>query len=230
MRKAIVQTSHKDRWLDQGWLLALQFYEGWVCFRLQGRQWANLRPYVLETDLAALTASSEYDEIKDSESRHYLEPHDEGLIYHTFWGVTPPKARIFTEYPPRSPLGSMLSSARTDTGAVGYIDGDDSPWDGPFAPETEIFTVKEKYPQYSAYNPLNSAMNEVRMYFDQVQYTYQIVRDRDLIKDILIGSRRSRKFTMGLSWPKPTTLPDWLKKAISAPLLKYSLELMGGEE
>ena len=229
MDRAILQTSHKERWLDQGWLLALQFYEGWACFRIQGRQWANLRPYVLETGLAALTESTSYDEIKDSEARHYLEPHDEGLIYHTFWGVTPPAVRIYTDYPPRTPLGSMLSSPRTDTGAVGCVTGDDSPWDGPFAAETELFTVKEKYPQYSAYNPLNSTMNEVRMYFDQMQYTYQIVRDADMIRDMLIGTRRVRKYTMGPAWPKPMTMPDWLKRAVSAPLLALSLRIMGGE-
>jgi len=162
----------------------------------------------------------------DANSRHYLEPHSEDLIYHSFWGVTPTKARIFVQYPPRSDIGSSLSIPRVITGDIGYIDGEKSPFDGPFSPATEIFTVKEKYPQYEALNPIADPMVNIMLNFDQMHYMYTIVKSKDMIRNMLIGSGRVKKYTMGPAWPNATTIPDWLKKSVGEDLLKYSLDVM----
>lgn len=239
--QAILKVSHEGLFLEQGWLLALGFYEGWPCFRIVHKEWANLEPWSLGT-VAALSNLSAYNEVQDASSRHYLEPHDEALIYHSFWGVTPTRARIYVQYPPRADVGSVLSVPRSTTGDVGYIDGEKSPFVGPFSLATELITVHKTYPQFQVYNPLNDSMYNVMMNFDQRHYSYQIIKDLELIKDMLVGNRRVKKYTMGTAWPNAMSMPSWLKdlfkdkvsytlkdgKTKSADLLIYSVDVMGG--
>ncbi|MBA7669593.1 hypothetical protein ES703_77724 [subsurface metagenome] len=225
MRVSLLKISHEDLFLDQGHLLALGFYEGWACFRIKHREWANLEPFSLG-EVTALNNLAAYNEIQDTQSRHFLEPHDEGLIYHSYWGVTPTRARIYVQYPPRADIGSMLSVPRSETGDVGYIDGQKSPFNGPFSNATELFTVKEKYPQVQVYNPLNDDMYNVMLNFDQRHYTYTIIKNLDLIKSMLIGAARAKRYTMGTAWPNVMTIPTWLKDAVGPELLKQTLGIM----
>jgi len=219
MQVSLLKTSHEDLFLDQGHLLALGFLEGWACFRIKHREWANLEPWPLGV-VTALANLAGYNEIQDTQSRHFLEPHDEGLIYHSYWGVTPTRARIYVQYPPRADIGSMLSVPRSETGDVGYIDGAKSPFNGPFSNATELFTVKEKYPQVQAYNPLNDDMYNVMLNFDQRHYTYTIIKNIDLIKSMLIGTARAKRYTMGTAWPNVMTIPDWLKNAVGSIVIE----------
>lgn len=225
MEKAILQTSHEDLFLDQGNFLSLGFIEGWVCFRVTHREWSSLEPWSLGA-IAALSNLAAWNEVQDANARHYLEPHDETLIYHSFWGVTPTRARIYAQYPPRADLGSSLATPRTITGDIGYIDGEKSPFYGPFSPKTEIISVHDKFPAFQAYNPLNDVMYNVMLNIDQWHYRYQIIKDRNVIKDLLVGTRRVKKYTMGQAWPNATTIPNWLEDRVTPELLKYSLDLM----
>jgi len=226
MDVSLLKTSHEDLYLDQGRLLALGFMEGWACFRITHREWSNLKPWSLG-GVAAGGNLAAWDEVQDALARHYLQPHSQLLIYHSFWGVTPVRARIYVQYPPRSEVGSVLAVPRTIVGDVGYIDGEKSPFDGPYSIATEMITVSEKYPQYQVYNPLGDAMDNVMLNFDQMHYMYTIIKDRDLIKSILIGSAsRVKKYTIGPAWPNATTIPDWLRKAVGTDLLQYSLSVM----
>jgi len=225
MQVSLLKTSHEELFLEQGWLLALGFYEGWACFRIKHREWANLEPFSLG-EVTALSNLDAYNEIQDTQSRHFLEPHAEDLIYHSFWGVTPPRARIYIQYPPRADIGSVLSVPRSETGEVGYIDGQKSPFYGPFSNATELFTVREKYPQVQVYNPLNDDMYNVMLNFDQRHYTYTIIKNVDLIKSILLGTTRRKLYTMGTAWPNVMTIPTWLKDAVGAGLLKTTLGIM----
>lgn len=222
---SLLKRSHEDLFLDQGHLLALGFFEGWVCFRITHREWSNIKPWSLGA-CAALSNLALWDEVQDATSRHYLEPHNQLLIYHSFWGVAPVRARIYVQYPSRTEVGSILSVPRAITGDMGYIDGEKSPFDGPYSITTEMITVKEKYPQYQVYNPLNDAMDNVMLNFDQMHYMYTIIKNRDLIKSMLVGSTKVKKYTMGAAWPNATTIPDWLKKVVGVDVLNYSLHVM----
>jgi hypothetical protein len=212
---AILKESHEDLFLEQGWLLALEFDEGWACFRVVGKEWANLQPWSLGP-VAALSNLSDWNELKDSQGSRYFEPYTEDLIYHSFWGVTPTAARILVQFPPRKDLGSMLATPRSDKGDVGYIDGRKSSFWGPYSRATEIFTLKSTYPAVNAYNPLNDNMYNVLMNIDQRHYTYEIISDAALIKDMLTGKVRVKKFTMGLAYNGPATLPSWLKELLES--------------
>ncbi len=225
---ALLKRSHEDFFLEQGWLLALGFFEGWACFRITHKEWANLLPFSLGA-VAASGNLAAYDEIQDSQNRRYLEPHNNDLIYHTFWGVTPTAAKIKVQYPPREDLGSMLSVERSETDAVGYVDGHDSHFRGPYSLKTELFTVKEKYPAVQVHNPLPDAMNNVMLSFDQRHYLYEIIKDKELIKSILVGGIRVKKYTMGRAWPSSTTVPSWLESLVTKELLMWSLKVMEGK-
>ena len=70
---ALLKQSHEDLFLIEGYYLAVGFEEGWVVFQIVGRAPTNVKPYRVASSIAA-GASTGWDEIKDSESRRYLEP------------------------------------------------------------------------------------------------------------------------------------------------------------
>lgn len=232
---AVLKVSHEDMFLETGYLLLLQFQQGFAPFRITGKQWANLKPWPLGA-IAARSNLANFDSIQDTQSNHFLEPYTNDIIYQTFWGVTPASTRIMAQYPPRTDLGSMQQNPRpinptgiTAAGDVGYIDGTISPYRGPFSKKTEIFTVKEKYPQFQAFNPLYDAIYNAMLSFDQYQYSYDIITDKALVKDMLVGRVPVKKYTMGLAYPNATPIPDWLQRAVTPDMLKYTLAIMAGE-
>src|SRR5487761_2653249 len=119
--EALLKKSHAERFLEAGWLLALQFKEGWVPLRVTGTEWGNLKPWSIGAVPAGGLSGgppAAYDVIQDAQSRHYLEPYIEELIYHTYWGVTPSQARVFVQYPVRRAIGNVLDVPRVESGNV----------------------------------------------------------------------------------------------------------------
>jgi hypothetical protein len=227
---SILQQSHRDFFLEEGFLFALQFNQGWVVFRVMGKEDSQLRPWNLGggSGCPALGNLSAWDEIQDSQNRHYLEPAKYGQIKHIFWGVSPPKARIYLQYPTRVDRNSLLPITRTLTDDVGYVNGEDfigSPYDGPFSSKTELFTVREWWPAFQAYNPTEYTMNYVLMNFDVRTYTYNIVTDQAFIKDCLTGVRRCRKYTVG-GIDIPMNIPAWLQNDLPTSYLAYTQSVM----
>lgn len=227
MNNAILKPSHDTHYLEQGYYFALAFNEGWFIGRVINRSWSNLEPWSLGA-VASLGNLTAYDEVQDTSSRHYLEPQKEEIIYHTFWGVTPATARIKWQHESRKDLGSMLAINRTLQDNVGFIDGYESPYFGPFSPATEIFTIKDRYPAFQVLNPTGDNMPNVMLHFDQRQYTYSIVTDKALVKDLLVGNRRVKKYTLGNADPQPMTIPQWLQNRIGDDMLKYTRDVMLG--
>lgn len=229
MDKTILVNSHETRFLEVGYYLALNFQEGWFVSRITGRTWANLQPWSLGFCAAGGNLAA-YDEIQDTQSRHYLEPPktERELIYHSFYGVTPTPARTLLQFPVRNDLGSMLEINRTVTGNVGFIDGHKSPFWGPFSDETEFLTVNETYPAVDVFNPTSDDIANVKLNVDQRQYSYQVITDKALVKTLLVGQARVKKYTMGTINPKPMKMPLWLQNLIGSDMLKYSTDVMAG--
>ena len=236
MDKVILQQSQEDRFLESGWLFALHFAEGWFVGRVVDKSWSNLEPWSLGAVLAGANLAA-YDEVQDTLNRHFLEPPNPQTIYHTFWGVTPSPARIFVQYPTRTNIGDMLAIDRlilpsvppgANLADVGYIDGKRSPYNGPFSLQTELFTTKDQYPAFQVFNPLTDRMANVMLGFQQMQYGYQIITDQALIKSVLVGNQRAKKYTMGPSY-KLMAIPQWLQKLVTNELLNYTNLVMGGK-
>jgi len=225
---SLLKESHEDQWLQEGHFVALQFDQGWLVLMMTGREPSNYKPFSFG-GVSALSNLSDWDEVKDSSNRRYLEPTKEGFIKQIFWGVTPPKARVFFQYPSRQDRWSLIAVTRTLTGAIGYVDGEMSPFNGPFSKKTEIWTVYQLYPAFNIYNPTNARMLDVKSHFDIMNYTYKIVTDKVAIREFLAGERRVRKHTVGGIDPRPATCPDWLVKLNIAPdktdLFKFTREL-----
>ncbi len=222
---AVLKESHENYWLKEGYLLALQFDKGWVTFRILGWEPSNVKPYSLGA-VAATANLAAWNEITDAGPRRYLMPPEEQWIYHSFYGVNKPKARIFFQYPTRQDRGNLVAVQRTITGVVGYIDGEMSPFDGPFALKSQLFTVHELYPAFNCYNPLPDAMDNVMLNFDVMRYSYAIIKNRDLIREILTLKRRGLLHTVAGIDPQPARIPDWLNDLVGKPLLDYSKEIM----
>jgi hypothetical protein len=123
----------------------------------------------------------------------------------------------------------MLAINRTLNGNVGYIDGHKSPFWGPFSEATEFFTVNETYPAFNVYNPTADAFANVMLNFDQRQYSYSIITDQALIKTLLVGQARVKKYTMGTINPQPQKMPLWLQQLIGSDTLNYTLAVMAGK-
>jgi len=225
---SLLKESHENFWLQEGHFIALQFEQGWIVFMITGREHSNLRPFSLG-GCSALSNLSDWNEVKDSADRKYLQPTKEAFLKQAFWGITPAKARVFFQYPSRQDRWSLIAVTRTITGDVGYIDGEMSPFHGPFSPKTEIWTVYQLYPAFQIYNPTNDRMLDVKLQFDLMSYTYKIITDKAAIRDFLAGERRVRKHTIGGLDPRAATCPDWLvklnKAADGTDLFKYSREL-----
>lgn len=208
---SLLQESHENLWITEGYFLALQFAQGWIIFHITGREPSNLKPFSLG-GCSALSNLSDWNEVKDSSDRKYLMPHKEGLLKQVFWGLTPAKVRVFFQYPTRQDRWSLIAVTRTLTGDIGSIDGEKSPFNGPFSKKTEIFSVYQLYPAFQVYNPTNDRMLNVLMNFDIMTYTYNIVKDKTMIQEFLAGERRIRKHTVGGIDPAPATCPAWLVK------------------
>jgi len=222
---AILKESHENYWLKEGYLLALQFATGWICFRILGWEPSNVKPYSLGAVAAGLNLAA-WNEIVDAGGRRYLMPPEERWIYHTFYGVNKPKARIYFQYPTRQDRMNLVAVQRTITGDVGYIDGEISPYDGPFTLKSQIFTVHELYPAFQCYNPLPDGMDNVMLNFDIMRYSYVIIKNRDLIRDILTLKRPGRLHTVAGIDPEPCRVPDWLRDLVGTDLINYSKTIM----
>ena len=234
MKNSLIKTSTEDLFLEQGWLLALGFKEGWILARIQQEGWSNLQPFSLGAIAAGGTLAVD-NTLMDAAQRRYLEPAHEQLIYHSFWGITPAPFRVKMQFTPGEMIGSMVDVNRTATDDVGFIDGDQSPFYGPFSRKTELFTILQRYPAINGFNPTADPISNAMLNIDQRQYTYEIVRDIALIKACLVGSQKVKKYTMGRPYPGPMTIPDWLKKLVNTDsravdLLQYSLDVMGGKK
>ncbi len=221
MQVTLLKESHESLFLKEGYLLGLQFQQGYACFRILGGEPSNVKPYSLGA-VAVLSNLTAWNEIADAGGRRYLMPPEERWIYHAFYGVNKPKARIYFQYPTRQDRWNLVAVQRTITGDVGYIDGEMSPFDGPFALKSQLFTIHELYPAFNCYNPLNDIMDNVCLNFDIMRYSYLIIKNRDLIRDILTLKRPGRLHTVAGIDPQPARMPDWLSALVGKDLLEYS--------
>jgi len=206
---SLLKQSHEDFWLPEGYYLALQFAQGWLVVMITGAEGSNMRPFSLG-GVSADDNLSAWNEIKDASDRKYLMPHKQDFLKQIFWGVSPAKAKIFFQYASRQDRWSLIAVTRSLTGDIGYVDGEMSPFNGPFSKRTEFFTVYQLYPSFNVHNPTNDRMLDVKLNFDVMTYTYKIITDKKLIEQLLSGERRVRKHTVGGIDPLPATCPDWL--------------------
>jgi hypothetical protein len=65
-------------------------------------------------------------------------------------------------------------------------------------------------------------MDNVMLNFDIMRYTYVIIKNKDLIHDILTLKRPGRLHAVAGIDPGPAKMPDWLSILVGKDLLDYS--------
>ena len=170
-----------------------------------------MKPFNLARRVASLGNLTAWNAIQDALGNYYLSPYDSPYINQIFWGASPPLCRIYWQYASRTDRGSLLSTARLITGDIGYIDGKKSPLEGPFSPETEMWTVWQTFPTFNVYNPLSQTMYNILMSFDIMRYTYKVITDKNEIKARLLGEKARHMHTVGGIDPSPVVEPKWLR-------------------
>lgn len=228
MDAVLLKTSHEDLFLQQGYYLALQFHLGWVVTRITGREWANLRPFSVGAVPAGGTLGA-WNQLLGPSGVRYLEAPQDAFIYHSFWGINTPNARVYVQFPTMGDIGSLTEIIRAVAGDVGFITGDSSPFLGPFSTRTELFTVHERYPAFQVANVTGDAFANVIFNVSVMKYTYQLIKDKNLIARLLVGDQRCRKYTMGRISPSPTAAPKWLQDSASEALIRWTQTLMESE-
>lgn len=203
-----------DEWLQASHYLGLQFADGWYFTRLTGREPANLRHNLkydaTHTAHTAGQTTADWDDIPVSatDDRKQLSPGTDHRreVYQIFYGISPTVARIFFDFVTRQDRWN-LATVRAVPGNIGFINGEQSPYYDPSV-KTEIFTINEVYPAFKAYNA-STQSETIYMNFQVMKYTWDPVKDPELIKEFLTGKRRVKLYSMGLSTDQMITSPQW---------------------
>jgi len=228
MEIALLKQSHEEKFLEASYYLGLEFKSGWIVSRITGREWANVKPYSVGA-IAAGADLANWNEIQDPTGKHYLEPAKRDLWYHIFWGINTPNARVYVRFPTKNDIGSLTTTTRAVAGDVGYIAGSDSPYDGPLSVKTELFTLYERYPAFQVSNITEDAFANVMFDFDVMKYSYQLIKDKRLIEQLLVGGKSCKRCTVGPVDPGPTTVPKWLEDLVGFELMNWTKDLVESE-
>lgn len=201
----------EDEFLKEGQFLGLRFFDGWTFFRVLGKEVTNLTPYQLESALTTGSTSTSWNDIPVSttDDRNQLAPTREhkDQIYQIFYGISPSRAQIYWQYISRQDRGCLVAT-RAEGGAVGHVDGEESPYRDPSI-RSELFTLYDRSPSFKAYNPTPDTI-AVNMNFVVAKLYYFIVKNEQMIKDFLMGQRRCKFYTVGMPGEDPVTIPSWL--------------------
>jgi len=149
----------------------------------------------------ASSDSSGWIDLKDSSTNTYfLEPDDESIINHFFYGISPSRAEVYLQYPKGIDRWKLYGS-RTVGSQHGAIFGWESPYKYP-QPKTELITVKGKRPAMNVYNPMSSAQT-IRVMFYVMTYRVSLIKPSIEEMKIAIVKNPGGKTLI--------TAPDWLK-------------------
>jgi hypothetical protein len=207
-----------DRYLKEGDLVALKMLDGnkvtLFPLLIETLEYPNnYYNFSLGSATALASAGTGWNTIQDSNNRYILEPEYSEALYQVFYGVSPPIARLYRQYPSGVDRGSLVGTRNPGTDPIGYINGDSSPMLWP-SPVTEFFTVRGQHPAFYGHHPYaRPATITVRMNFYITAYGVCGIRG---MPDEEVRTKAKRIITMG-----GRTLmqaPGWVKDAVkSAP-------------
>jgi len=222
----------EEEYMQPGHFLGLKFSEGYHFMKILAKEWTflkyNLYYDTSTTTLATQTTTSAWNDLQvsSSDARNQLSPEDSrrDQIYQLFYGTSPSCAEIYSQYVSRMDRHSLIGT-RAVPGDVGYITGEQSPYNDPSV-KTEMFTMNQLTPAFKAYNPSDYTIT-VNMGFHIMKYTYEPVKDTRIIKEFMNNQRRVRLETMGgIDQGRILSAPSWLHqeyRSIPKPMT------MGGE-
>ena len=207
--------------MEEGQFLGLRFDDGFYFFRIMGKEMTNLKPYQIESALAAGATSTTWNTVQNSatDSREQISPTKEhkDQIYQIRYGVSPSRMQVYYQYISRQDRGSLVGT-RVEGGAVGHIDGEENPFmEVGDNQDTNLFTIYERTPVFKAMNPTPST-SEVNLNFKIAKLYYTLInpkpndakKAKDIVSKIMYGDRRCTFSTMGMPGESQITAPTWL--------------------
>jgi len=205
--------------LQSGHYLGLKFSDGWFFTFILETEYTELKPWTFLNEngnraaIAAQTAGSKDDEIKNSVSAQLTEPHDDerNLIFQVRVGLSPSRGQLFPLFGRnRSPhLENQDSPGQKMVPTSGY----DSPYNSP-TDQLEFFNVADMpNVAYQAYNPMDEA-HEIRASFHVNQMKYAVVTDINLMRAMIEGQQPAKLYAMGMGAQQNNQIraPGWMKE------------------
>ncbi len=234
--------TYEDRILDTGHYVGLVWKEGVFIVQVRTKEICDIEIWgwglelgaaQLQTPVAAGTVLNGLPArlpgmqsvtiptpVRDQNGNYYLLPEQQETIKQIFWGASPGEDKFYLDYPSGQDMGALQSlrpvggagPAWTQYGKIGAWRGDDTPLMDP-SPESEMWTVFDgPWPTWWAHNPTQN-VNSPLLSFRIRRFTYNIVRDNNLLKEFLSpGGRRIRMVAMG-PVPVSTSAPQWIRIA-----------------
>ena len=188
--------------LKPNWYLGIKFAQGPIFFKILDREIVRVEPI----EVGFLDSGQESDLIDpiDPTTRiRYLEPQQTNYFYHVFIGIDPEPIELYLKYPANRDKFGLAGMFGPDK-PIKWIDGVTSPFENP-AEESELFTFRDQYPVFRAYNPSGSK-EYVMLSFHIAKYTYRIVRDETVIQKLVEGRIPCKLW----SFTEPIAAPNWL--------------------
>lgn len=191
---------YKEALLETGYFAGLRFFEGTLFFVTLGREETNVQHTYAGTFGAGtpITVNSDggFETPTDSSGRNLLEPGTTDIVHQIFTGIAPTSARLFRNFPSGRVIQS-LRGTRSITGNVGYIRGEDSPYEDP-DPKTELWCTKDIVPDFDVFLPPEVRDSQFgKLNHIVIRYKYAIVQDENLIREFVRRERRVKVVTMG---------------------------------
>ena len=199
----------------ENFYVALLFDEGyWMVKILRKQQLTVKMPFdfgnITNGDVSGWTTPT------DAVGRFHLEPQEEETLYQFFTGISPSQAKLYLQYTQREDRMSLIAP-RPVPGVIGFWDGEVTSYHDP-SPCTELWSVHDLVPYFNMENPHSSGVFcntmdwvPISTSFWITPFTYQVIRDTELVKRFLRGERRCTVRTMG-DGHRPIKAPAWLKE------------------
>ena len=215
----------QTRLLETSNYLGLKFDEGWWFVQLLETEFIELKPWTLlnengnRAEIAANTAGSEDDEIRDDRDRKYLVPRDEeqNLIFQIQYGIDPSRMQVYPIFG-RDRAPNLRGTAEPETDQV-PISGYDSPYNNP-TQQSEFYTVNDmETPSLQAYNPMDEPA-EAKLSFAVNKMKYATIEDIGTQRAFLQGQLPARLVPVGLGAQRRDQLraPQWLTDAFGSSI------------
>lgn len=125
-----------------------------------------------------------------------LEVKNKDRVYQVFYGISPSALRAYLGYPLEQSRGELDTINVASKSKFGYIDGFKSPIDNP-SPDTELFIPYNLDVGFGWYNPLTYGIPEPRIDLRIYRYKTKLIKDVELISNLLSGRYASRIATLG---------------------------------
>lgn len=211
----------KYDFLNQGHILGLGFAEGILFVEIMSRE-----PKFFEHTFPTLGPNegmADWDTIPKDNTERYIEPTETTIIYQFYYGLKPSTARLYFRFPSKTDRWTLIDPIDLDS-PNGGLYGEWSPYDDPSV-ITELFTLKDVYPAFKVKNTTPETITP-KIRFIGMAYEYEIVYDKDLIKDYIEMRRRRKLYYLGGTAPH-VKAPNWLIQSKGVrELLEYSREVL----